>query len=92
MLGFRINTCMKPQTKTLLESLIDLAPSQDTSLIIESRGAHIIASAIQLLETIQETYGEEYAADLEKRLLSSIRNKNNGKFVRATKALVIRRK
>jgi hypothetical protein len=82
-----INTTMKSQTKSLLESLVDLHPSQDTSLIIESRGSHIIASAIALLETIEEEYGQQLAENLEKRLLSSIRNKNNGKFTRATKAL-----
>ena len=80
---------MNNKTKSLLQELVDLAPSQDTSLIIESRGSHIIASAIKLLETIQENYGQELAEDLEKRLLSSIRNRNSGKFTRATKTLVI---
>src|SRR5271165_6188949 len=84
-----INTTMKPTTKSLLESLCDLAPQQDTCLVIESRGTHIIASAIQLLDTVQEHYGDQLAEELEKRLLSSIKNRNNGKFVRATKTLVI---
>jgi hypothetical protein len=79
---------MKEKTKSLLESLINMAPTQDTSLIIESRGTHIIASAIQFLNSIQENYGAEMAEDLEKRLLSSIRNRNNGKFVRGTKSLI----
>lgn len=82
-----INTCMNSKTKTLLEELVELAPSQDTSLVIEARGSHIIASAIKLIETVQENYGQELAEDLEKRLLSSIRNRNSGKFVRATKSL-----
>jgi hypothetical protein len=85
----RINTLMNTKTKTLLEELVELAPSQDTSLVIESRGTHIIASAIRLLETVQEHYGNQLAEELEKRLLSSIRNRNNGKFIRATKTLVI---
>ena len=78
---------MKEKTKSLLESLVDLAPSKDTSLVIENRGIHIIASAIKLIETIEENYGKDLAEDLEKRLLSSIRNKNDGKFTRATKQL-----
>ena len=78
---------MKPTTKSLLESLCELTPQQDTSLVIETRGTHIIASAIQLLETIQANYGEQLAEEMEKRLLSSIRNRNNGKFVRGTKNL-----
>lgn len=83
---------MKTTTKSLLESLVELAPAQDTSLIIESRGSHIIASAIKLIETVEENFGQELAEELEKRLLSSIKNRNNGKFVRATKALVIHTK
>ena len=79
---------MKSQTKSLLESLVELSPTQDTSLVIEARGSHIIASAIKLLETIEEYYGEQIAENLEKRLLSSIRNKNTGKFTRATKTLI----
>jgi hypothetical protein len=83
---------MKAQTKSILESLVDLAPLQDTSLVIEARGTHIIASAIKLIETVQEYYGDSRAEELEKRLLSSIRNRNYGKFVRATKTLVIETK
>ena len=56
---------MNNKTKTLLEELVELAPSQDTSLIIEARGSHIIASAIKLIETVQENYGQELAEDLE---------------------------
>ncbi len=83
---------MKPRTKSLLESLVELSPNQDRSLIIESRGNNLIASAIQLLDLIQEHYGEPAAQDLEKRLLSSIKNRNNGKFVRATRTLLIQNK
>jgi hypothetical protein len=83
---------MKQQTKSILESLVELSPAQDTSLIIESRGTHIIASAIQLLKTVEENYGQQLAEELEKRLFSSIRNRNESKFVRATKALVIKTK
>lgn len=80
---------MNNKTKSLLESLVELSPVQETSLVIESRGTHIIASAIQLLETVQAHYGEQLAEELEKRLLSSIKNRNNGKFVRATKTLTV---
>lgn len=80
---------MKIKTKSLLESLVELAPEKDVSLVIESRGANIIASAITLIESIQEKFGDDLAEDLERKLLSCIRNRNDGKFVRATKTLVI---
>jgi hypothetical protein len=78
---------MNVKTKSLLESLVDLTPSKDNSLIIESRGTHVISSAISLLETISECYGQELAEELEKRMLSSIRHRNNGKFIRGIKNL-----
>jgi hypothetical protein len=78
---------MKNKTKSLLESLVEISPSKDSSLIIESRGSHIIASAIALLETINFCYGEEKASEMEKRLLSSIRYKNLGKFARGVRTL-----
>lgn len=78
---------MHNQTKTLLESLIELSSKKDNSFIIESRGSHIISSAISLLETITEYYGEATAIELEKGLLSSIRHRNANKFSRGIKKL-----
>lgn len=78
---------MREHTKSILESLVDLSSSQDTSLIIESRGTHIISSAIKLIETIRNNYGEELAENMEKRLLLSIKNKDSKKFSRAMKNL-----
>lgn len=78
---------MKKSTKSLLESLTDLVPEKDRSLVIESRGQHLIASAITLLETIEQHYGEEMGIEMEKRLFSSIRNRNNAKFCRGVKKL-----
>ncbi len=78
---------MNSKTKSILESLVELAPANDTSLVIESRGTTLIHNAIQLLETVNDIYGETAAADLEKRLLSSIKNRNNKKFIRGTKSL-----
>jgi hypothetical protein len=78
---------MKKTTKSLLESLTDLVPEKDCSLVIESRGQHIIASAITLLETIEQHYGEEFGEEMEKRLFSSIRNRNHAKFSRGIKKI-----
>lgn len=76
---------MNTKTKSLLESLIDISPSKDNTLIIESRGSHVIASAISLLETINDLYGEDKAAEMEKRLLSSIRCRNTERFSKGLK-------
>lgn len=78
---------MNTKTKSLLESLIDITPSKDNTLIIESRGSHVISSAITLLETINELYGEEKALEMEKRLLGAIRCRNSEKFSKGLKEI-----
>jgi hypothetical protein len=78
---------MKEKTKSLLESLIDISTEKEMALVIESRGTHIISSAISLIESIQEQFGDELADELERRLLSSIRIKNDNKFKKGAKKL-----
>lgn len=78
---------MKKSTESLLESLTNLVPEKDRLLVIESRGNHIIAAAITLLESIQSNYGEEISEEMEKRLFSSIKYRNSAKFDRGTKKI-----
>jgi hypothetical protein len=78
---------MHSQTKSLLESLIELSSERDNSFVIESRGSHIIASAIALLDTIAECYDAATSEELEKNLLSSIRHRNSNKFCRGIKKI-----
>lgn len=78
---------MKNRTKTILEELTTSVPTRDQSQVIESRGAHVIASAINLLENIREIYGEDVGSDMEKRLISSIRARRAEKFSYGAKKL-----
>lgn len=65
----------------ILESLIENGGrSRLSEAVIKTRADHVISSSINLIEEIEEKYGEETAALLEKRLLSSIKNRNNSKF------------
>jgi hypothetical protein len=82
-----VNNIMKATTKSLLESLTNILPEKDRSLIIESRGLHVIAAATTLLESIEEYFGESIAEEMEKRLLSSIKNRNPLKFTRGTQKI-----
>jgi hypothetical protein len=83
---------MRKKTNSILEEMFKLAPSRDSNLLMEARGVNIIESAIAFLEGISDEYGIEFAADLEKRMMSSIRNRNNGKFIRAVRGIVIENK
>lgn len=76
---------MQKQTRSLLQELEELGNTRDTSHIIESRAHNIITSAINLLEMIQKHYPADRAELLEKKLLSAIRGRDQGRFSKSLK-------
>lgn len=76
---------MQKQTRSLLQELEALGNNRDTNHIIESRAHNIITSAINLLEMIQKHYPEEQALILEKKLLSSIKSRDQARFAKSLK-------
>lgn len=71
----------------LLEELRTYVPNKNKHDIVEAKAAHIIASAIHLLEYINQNYSEEDAENLSKRFLSSIRGADPERFIRATRRI-----
>jgi|TARA_B110000263_G_scaffold250111_1_gene270568 hypothetical protein len=69
-------------TKSLFEEISSIATKRDKSLLVESRAEHIIASVINLIHLIQESYPQEQSADLNKRLINAIRTEDVRKFTR----------
>jgi len=57
-------------------------PKKDKNMIVESRADHVITSVINLVHLIKETYSEEDAQDLTKRLFNSIKTEDPRKFNR----------
>ena len=76
---------MKRQTRSILQELESISLERDTQHIVESRGAHIIASAVNFIEKMYESYDEEVAKDLERKFLNSIKNKDPKKFQRSVR-------
>jgi len=74
---------MQKKTLSLLEELESMHRERDSRYIIESRAENIIASAINLLDLIEETYNEREANDLTRKLLNSIKNRDSLKFKRS---------
>jgi len=74
---------MQKKTLSLLEELETMHRERDSRYIIESRATNIIASAVNLLDLISETYSEKEADDLTRKLLNSIKSKDSGKFRRS---------
>lgn len=71
---------MHKKTRSLLEELESIGNNRDMSYIIENRAHNIITSAINLLELINKHYNKDTAELLEKKLLSSIKSKDQNRF------------
>jgi hypothetical protein len=54
---------------------------------VESRAGHVIQGAINLINYIKENYDAEQAAELERRLLNSIKSQDPAKFARGVRRL-----
>lgn len=73
---------MTNKRKSLFEELNSIAVERNSTTLVEQKGEHIIAGAINLIEYINENFDELTAADLTKRLVNSIRTKDPRKFKR----------
>ena len=71
---------MQRKTRSLLEELEALGNNRDANHVIESRAHNIITSAINLLEMINKHYEPEKAQVLERKLLSAIKARDQGRF------------
>lgn len=80
---------MQKKTRSILEELDSLYEERnserDKRFIIESRASNIIASAIRLVEQIEESYTPEQAENLTRKLLNAIKMKDAGKFTRSVR-------
>jgi hypothetical protein len=76
---------MQKKTRSLLEELDEMYVQRDSRLVIETRAANIIASAIRLLEQIDATYPAEQAENLRRKLLNAINQRDPGKFTRTVR-------
>ena len=78
---------MQKQTRSILDELASIGADRDRSKLIESRASNVIASAINLVNFIRENYDSATADELERRLLSSIKNQDPAKFTRRVRGL-----
>ena len=76
---------MKKRTRSILQEINSIQPRRDKEQILESRGVNAISSIINLLEMIDANYDAETASDLTKRVMLSIKNRDNDRFMRGVK-------
>lgn len=66
----------------MLQELDELLSHKDKANLIENRANNIIASAVNLINYIRESYDAETAGELERRLLNAIKGQDPAKFSR----------
>ena len=76
---------MQKRTRSILDELAHMPVSKDRENLVESRAGHVIQGAINLINYIKENYDSEQAAELERRLLNSIRTQDPKKFTRGVR-------
>ena len=76
---------MQKKTRSLLEELDAMYIERDQRHVIETRASNVIASAIRLLEQIDESYAPEQADNLKRKLLNAINQRDPGKFTRSVR-------
>ena len=76
---------MQKKTRSLLEELDAMYIERDQRHVIETRASNVIASAIRLLEQIDESYSAEQAENLKRKLLNAINQRDPAKFVRSVR-------
>ena len=78
---------MQKKTRSILDELDGLLLHRDRENLLESRANNIINGAINLINAIRENYTPEVAADLERRLINSIKGQDVAKFTRGVRKI-----
>ena len=70
------------KSRSILDEISAYVPQKSKEDLIEARAQHIIVSAINLLESIDDSFSPEEALALKKRFVSSIRGADPNRFTR----------
>ena len=80
---------MQKKTRSILEELDAIYNERhaesDRRYMIESRASNVIASAIRLIEQIEENFSAQQAENLTRKLLNAIRDRDPTKFTRTVR-------
>ena len=69
-------------SRSILEELQRAVPNKTKEHVLESRGHHIISSAVNFLDVLTENYTDEEAEQITRRFLSAIRGGDPQRFIR----------
>lgn len=75
------------RSRSILDEISAYVPKKSKEDLIEARAQHIIISAINLLESIDDTFTLEEADALKRRFVSSIRGGDPNRFSRMVRKI-----
>lgn len=78
---------MDKKFKSIVDELCDYVPNRDREHFIESRVVQVVASFANLRKLISETYDEDTADDLYKRLIRAAQTGDEKKVTRKLKEI-----
>lgn len=78
---------MNRKSRSILEEISSYVPQRSREDLIEAKAQHIIVSAINLLDAIDESFSFVEAEALKKRFISSIRGSDPNRFTRMVKKI-----
>ena len=78
---------MQKRARSILDELDTMLVHKDRENLVESRASNVIAGAINLINYIRENYDANQAAELERRLINSIRTQEPEKFRRGVRRM-----
>ena len=81
---------MQKKTRSILDELENIyndrySQANERRYVIESRASNVIASAVRLMEQIEELYDSEQSENLNRKLLNAIRLRDPKKFARSVR-------
>jgi hypothetical protein len=78
---------LQKRARSILDELDTMLVHKDRENLVESRASNVIAGAINLINYIRENYDADQAAELERRLINSIRTQEPEKFRRGVRRM-----
>jgi FPC/CPF motif-containing protein YcgG len=81
---------MQKKTRSIFEELDGIYTErykklEEREYVVESRASNVIASAVRLMEQIEQLYDAEQAENLHRKLLNAIRLRDPSKFSRSVR-------
>lgn len=73
---------MTPKIGNIIEELDRFVSDRNKHKIIESRAVNLIVSCHNLMQLIEDSFDEDQAEELNKRLLLALKNNDEKKFTR----------